>query len=147
MQVSNNGLNLITQFEGFSTVPYLDQNNVSTIGYGSTYYSDGTRVTMDDSPVTQEQALQLLDYSCQTAVNCINRLVQIDLNQNQFDALVDFVYNVGSGNFQSSTLLKDINSNNLADIPNQFMRWNKVAGQPNNGLTRRRQAEINLWNE
>jgi len=145
LDIDDAGLNLITQFEGFRANPYQDQNNIWTIGYGSTYLTDGSRVTQYTPAVTQNQALDLLHYGCRTAINCINTHVNVDLNQNQFDALCDFVYNVGSGNFISSTLLVLLNQGQYDSVPTQLMRWTKTGGQPNSGLIRRRQAEINLW--
>lgn len=140
------GINLITQFEGFSASPYLDQRGIPTIGYGSTYYSDGTPVTMDDNAITQDQAISLLQLYVQKFERVINAHVTVKLNQNQFDALVDFTYNVGPGNFLSSTLLTILNQGNYSGVPAQFMRWNKTNGTPNAGLTRRRQVESDLWN-
>lgn len=140
------GITLITSFEGFSSTPYTDQNGIPTIGYGSTYYQDGTKVTMDDSSISQDQAVQILQSYVTKFENIINQHVIVELNQNQFDALVDFTYNIGPGNFVSSTLLHLLNQSEYDQVPAQFMRWNKTGGQVNPGLTRRRQAEINLWN-
>lgn len=140
------GVNLITTFEGFRSDPYLDQNGIATIGYGSTFYQDGTPVTMDDESISEAQAAAILRHYLAKFETTINRAVSVQLNQNQFDALVDFTYNVGPGNFVSSTLLKLLNQSLFDQIPAQFMRWNKTGGVPNAGLTRRRQAEIDLFN-
>ena len=146
LSTSSTGINLITSFEGFSAYPYQDQNGIPTIGYGSTYYQDGTRVTMDDPAISKDQAIAILQSYVKKFERVVNQYVSAELNQNQFDALVDFVYNIGPGNFLSSTLLKLLNQEQYDQIPAQFMRWNKTGGQPNPGLTRRRQAEANLWN-
>ena len=145
-KTSQNGINLITEFEGFRANPYLDQNNIPTIGYGSTHYSDGSAVTMDDDSISQSDAVALLQIYVKKFEDVVNNDVTANINQNQFDALVDFTYNVGPGNFASSTLLKVINGDVDGDVATQFMRWNKTGGQPNAGLTRRRQAEIDLYN-
>ena len=146
LDISDAGLNLIKEFEGFRSDPYQDQAGIWTIGYGTTYLTDGSRVTENTPSVTKDQATVLLHYGCRTVINCINSHVTVDLNQNQFDALCSFVYNIGSGNFTLSTLLKVINGTEDGDTDVQFMRWNKVGGVPNAGLTRRRQAEIDLYN-
>jgi len=146
LTTSENGINLITSFEGFRSSPYLDQNGIPTIGYGSTYYQDGTKVTMQDPAITKDQAIEILQTYVQKFEAIVNDHVTVSLNQNQFDALVDFTYNVGPGNFLSSTLLRLLNQGQYDQIPAQFMRWNKTNGQPNAGLTRRRQAEADLWN-
>ena len=140
------GINLITSFEGFRSEPYLDQAGIPTIGYGSTHYQDGTPVTMDDSPITQEQAIQLLQIYLQKFETVINNAVTSDINQSQFDALCDFVYNEGPGHFLSSTLLKVVNGESDVSISDAFLMWDKVEGQVNPGLVRRRNAEIALYN-
>jgi len=77
--------------------------------------------------------------------NYVNTLVTVPLSQNQFDALVSWVYNLGSSNFQASTMLKVINANDMVNVPAQIMRWNKAGGKVLEGLTRRRQAEADLF--
>ena len=77
--------------------------------------------------------------------NYVNTLVTCDLNQNQFDAMVSWVYNLGGGNLKASTLLKVLNSGDYAGVPEQMLRWNKAGGKVLEGLTRRRQAEADLF--
>jgi lysozyme len=143
---SQNGLNLITEFEGFRSNPYLDQNNIPTIGYGSTHYEDGSAVTMDDDSITKDEAMSLLAIFVKNFENTVNTEVTADINQNQFDALIDLVYNIGPGHFANSTVLKVVNGESDVDIATAFMMWDVAGGGPNPGLIRRRQAEIDLYN-
>jgi len=143
---SQNGLNLITQFEGFVPHPYQDQNGIWTIGYGSTHYEDGTPVEQGDDDITKDEAMQLLAIFVQKFEAVVNADVTADINQNQFDALIDFVYNVGPGHFANSTVLKVVNGESDVDIATAFMMWDVAGGGPNPGLIRRRQAEIDLYN-
>lgn len=146
MKISENGLNLIKQFEGFSSTPYLCPAKIPTIGGGSTYYEDGTKVTLKDKPITEERATELLEYIVnKDFVSNINKVVKVPLNQNQFDALVSFAYNIGNGNFNSSTLLRWLNQGNYKEASMQLLRWNKSKGMPLAGLTKRRKAEKVLF--
>ena len=146
MKISNNGTNLIKQFEGLSLKPYLDAVNVPTIGYGSTYYQDGKKVTLNDKPISQDEANLLLEYIANKDFgDKINTLVKVQLNQNQFDALVSFCYNLGIGNFKSSTLLKKINKGDFNGASEEFIKWNKAGGKTLDGLKRRRQKEKELF--
>ena len=146
MKISNNGINLIKQFEGLSLKPYLDAVNIPTIGYGSTYYRDGKKVTLNDKPISQDEANLLLEYIANKDFgDKINTLVKVELNQNQFDALVSFCYNLGIGNFKSSTLLKKINQADFKGASEEFIKWNKAGGKILDGLTRRRQKEKELF--
>ena len=153
LNISNTGLTLISSFESFAkdngdgtASPYLDQKNIPTIGYGSTYYQDGSRVTLNDQPITREQALGLLYYACNNITSIINDNVTTNLNQNQFDALCSLIYNIGAGNFLHSSVLATLNSGDFTNIPSDFMMWDEINHQISNGLVRRRQAEIQLFN-
>ena len=146
MKISNNGLNLIKQFEGLSLKPYLDAVNIPTIGYGSTYYEDGTKVTLKDKPITEERATQLLEVIAnKTFSENINKVVKVPLSQNQFDALVSFAYNIGNKNFNWSTLLKKLNLSDYEGASQEFGRWNQANGKILNGLVLRRQKEKELF--
>ena len=146
MKISNNGLSLIKQFEGFSSSPYLCPAGVPTIGYGSTYYEDGTKVTLKDKPITEERATQLLEFIAnKTFSENINKVVKVPLNQNQFDALVSFAYNIGNKNFNWSTLLKKLNLSDYEGASLEFGRWNQANGKILNGLVSRRQKEKELF--
>jgi len=137
---------IIKEFEGFSAKPYLCPANVPTIGYGSTMYKNGERVTMDDDEITEEQATEMLMDTIKGVEKQVKKVLTVKLKSHQMAALVSFTYNVGIGNFSNSTLLAWINSNpDFPRIPEQFRRWNKGGGKVLNGLVRRREAEIELW--
>lgn len=146
MKISYTGLEIIKKYEGLMLKPYLDAVGIPTIGYGSTYYEDGSKVTIKDYPITKQRAELLLLNVVIDFERGVSRLVTSELNQNQFDALVCFSYNVGLGALKSSTLLRRVNNNpNDADICYQFSRWNKAGGQVLKGLTRRRKEEAELY--
>jgi len=140
------GIQLIKTFEGFSPKPYLDAVGVPTIGYGATHYASGKRVTMADRHITEEEGDWLLREMLKQYEDIVNRNVKAKLNQNQFDALVSFVYNLGETNFRKSTLLKKINNNpNDKSIELEFAKWVKAGGRVLTGLVRRRKAESDLY--
>ena len=146
MIVSKNGLDLIKQFEGLSLKPYLDVVNIPTIGWGSTYYPDGKKVTLQDKEITEQKAFEILEYIANKDFGSfVNKAVKVKLNQNQFDALVSFAYNLGNGNLQQSTLLKKVNNNDFIGASLEFEKWNKAGGKVLNGLTKRRTAEKELF--
>ena len=146
MRLSKRGIELIKKHEGFATFPYKCPAGVPTIGYGATYYLDGAKVTMNDEAISEPEAEDLLDKMVAKYAEGVNRYVQVDLNQNQFDALVSFAYNLGLGALKSSTLLKRVNNNPCdPDISYQFSRWNKAGGVVLNGLTKRRKEEAELY--
>ena len=146
MRLGSKGLELIKSFEGFYSKPYLDPIGIPTIGYGATYYPDKRKVTMKDKPLTEKEASDLLKEMMVTYENDVKRLVKRELNQNQFDALVSFTYNLGSANLGKSTLLKKVNANPCdKTIKDEFLKWNKAGGKVLNGLTRRRNAEAELY--
>ena len=139
MNYSSTGRALTEQSEGLRLTAYQDSVGVWTIGYGHT---NGVHAGMT---CTQEQADQWLQEDVQGAVYVVNSVVTAPLNQNQFDALVDFVFNLGSGNFQSSTLLKLLNQGDYQGASNEFPKWNHAGGVVVNGLTTRRLAEQKLF--
>jgi len=146
MKISNNGLNLIKEFEGLSLKPYLDAVNIPTIGFGNTYYEDGTKVTLKDKPITEQRATELLEFIAnKTFSENINKVVKVPLSQNQFDALVSFAYNIGNKNFNWSTLLKKLNLSDYIGTSQEFGRWNQANGKILNGLVLRRQKEKELF--
>ena len=146
MKASNNAVKLIAQFEGFESKPYICSGGVVTIGYGTTIYPSGVKVNMNDSAITKQQAEDYLLNDINKFSNGVDLLVRSNINQNQFDALVSFAYNVGLGNLSNSTLLKLINVDpNNSLIKNEFIKWNKAKGKVLAGLTRRRNAEANLY--
>lgn len=135
MQYSKSGLQLTERFEGVRLSAYQDTADVWTIGYGHTH-----QVKQGDT-CTIEQAEQWLLEDTEWAVRVVNTLVRVNLTQGEFDALVDFTFNLGSGSFQHSNLLRLINEGNLTDAANEFEKWDKAGGQVVAGLLRRRQAE------
>jgi lysozyme len=145
MKVSKNGLDLIKQFEGLRLKPYLCSAGVATIGYGSTMYADGRKVTLKDAAITESQALELLAKTLGKYEKAVNDYVKVPLTQNEFDALVSFTYNLGAGNLLSSTLLKKLNAGDKAGAANQFDVWNKAGGKVLQGLVTRRAAEKALF--
>lgn len=146
MKLNNSGYLLITEFEGFSAKPYLCSAKIPTIGYGNTYYPDGKRVTMLDKEITRMQAFEMFKHIADKFASTVSKLVKTPLNQNQFNALVSLAYNIGTGNFASSTLLKKVNINhNDRSIELEFKKWNKVNKKEVAGLTRRRNYEANIY--
>ena len=139
MRTSEKGIDLIKRHESLRLATYLCPAGVPTIGYGHTH-----GVKMGDR-ITAEQAERLLIGDLIVAETEVNRY-GFDLTQNQFDALVSFVYNIGAGNFRSSTLLKRLKANpNDPDIANQFKRWVYGGGKVLPGLVRRRNEEAKLY--
>ena len=135
MQYSGTGLSLTESFEGCRLTAYQDGRGIWTIGYGH------TAGVYEGMTCTQAQAAQWLFQDVQSAVGAVNRLVTVPLTQGEFDALVDFTFNAGQGNFASSTMLRLLNSGDYAGAGAQFDVWDKCAGQVCAGLLRRRQAE------
>lgn len=146
MKVNKDGLYLIAEFEGLSLKPYLCPAKKATIGYGNTYYKDGTKVTMLDKPITKEEAIKLLEIIVDSFAKQVSKLVTSPLNQNQINAVVSFAYNVGIGNLKNSTLLKLINKDhNQLAISNEFLKWVNVGGEKSKGLERRRIKESQIY--
>lgn len=139
MNTSQNGIDLIKHFEGCELQAYKCPAGVWTIGYGH------IKGVQEGDVITEQQANEMLVEELQEYENYINTLVNVPLNQNQYDALVSWVYNLGSSNLQASTLLKVLNAGDYAGVPEQIMRWNKAGGKVLEGLTRRRQAEADLF--
>ena len=144
MKTSSNGTSLIKEFEGFVASAYLCPAKVWTIGIGTTVYPNGTKVKKGDK-CTQEQALEYLQHDLKSFEKTVNESVKVPLSQNQFDALVSLAYNIGSGAFKNSTLLKKLNAKDYAGAADQFLVWNKGSGKVLKGLVRRRDAERALF--
>lgn len=145
MKVNDKGIQLIKSFEGCKLNAYLDSVNVPTIGYGATYYKDGSKIKLGDK-ITQQQADELLAFHVSEFANGVAKLITSPLNDNQFSALVSFAFNLGIGNLKKSTLLKKLNVNpNDITIKDEFLKWNRAGGKILNGLTRRRNAESQLY--
>lgn len=146
MKVSKQGLEVIKKHEGYKNKPYLCPAGIPTIGYGNTYYPDGSKVKLTDKPLTKDIADVLLRLVVEDFEECVNKHVKSDINQNQFDALVSFAYNLGCGNLKKSTLLKKVNLNPCdISISNEFAKWDKAGGKRLRGLTIRRHDEAVLY--
>jgi lysozyme len=138
-EYSKNGLHLTEQFEGCKLTAYPDPATGGapwTIGYGHTGPDVHTGLT-----ITQEKAEELLMQDTQKAAAAVNAKVTGDITQEEFDALVDFVFNVGAGNFAASTLLKKVNAGDIHGAAAEFEKWDMAAGKHMAGLLRRRHAE------
>ena len=141
MNYSERGMDLTRSFEGCRFRAYRDGGGVLTIAYGH------TKNVREGQECDMEQAVTWLRDDVQDAVAAVNRLVKVPLTQNRFDALVDFVFNLGAGAFATSTLLRMLNQGDYAGAAGQFKRWNKDNGQVVAGLTRRRAAEEKMFVE
>ena len=145
-KLSQKGLELIKQFEGLSLTPYVCDGGIKTIAWGNTYYPNGKKVTLQDPKITPQQADEILKHALITYEKAVDSFCRDDISQPQFDALVSFAYNVGTGALQKSTLIKKVNANPKdVTIADEFLKWNKAGGRVLVGLTRRRQAEANLY--
>ena len=133
------------EFEGFYPSPYLCPAGVPTIGYGATFYEDGTLVTLTDPPITRERAEQLLSFHLrQRFLPAALRLCPGANTAGRLAGLVDFAFNLGEGNLRASTLRRRVNAGEWDDVPAQHMRWNRAGGRVLRGLTRRCQARAGL---
>lgn len=157
MKISENGKRLLAEWEGINTRLYRDSGNALTIGIGHLLTRDeltSGKIWINSKPVkyrdglTDQQCWDLLDQDLKPAESAINNnLVIADLNQNQFDALVSFVFNVGVTAFLRSTLLKQLNQGQFDQVPAQLRRWVHASGKVVKGLINRREKEIVLWNQ
>ena len=140
MEISQNGIDLIKQFEGLRLEAYQCAAGVWTIGWGHTV-SDVSKWRK----ITQDEAETLLKQDLIIHSNNILKLVKVPLNQNQFDALVSFEFNIGYGAFKQSTMLKFLNNNSFILASGQFDRWIYTNGNVIDGLKNRRKAEKELF--
>jgi len=142
MSVSPNCAAITKQYEGCRLMAYLCPAEKWTIGYGHTGPDVYEGLTIDQSRADQLLMLDLIG-----AQNTVNNLLEVQLNQNQFDALCDFVFNCGAGNFKSSTLLKLVNQKNFEEAAKEFAKWTKGGGKVLPGLVKRRAAEAELFSK
>lgn len=140
MKTSQAGINLVKKYEGLSLKKYICPAGKPTIGYGHLILK-GENLEV----ITQQQANDLLLQDLLKAERCIESNVKMHLTQPQFDALADFIFNLGCGNFKSSTLLKLINDEQHLLAAEQFERWVNSNGKPLNGLIKRRAEEKELF--
>ena len=146
MKTSAEGLALIKKFEGLELTAYKCAAGVWTIGYGH------TKDVQEGDEWSEAHADHMLEVELEEFEEYINDNVTVALSQNQFDALVSWVYNLGPANLKASTMLKVLNSGDYEGVPAQIQRWNKAGGKVLEGLIRRRKAEALLfigrdWNE
>jgi lysozyme len=155
MQMSQHGLSLLEQWEGFKLQVYKDSAGLPTIGVGHLLTRSeltSGKIIIAGVPVkysgglTQQQVTDLLAQDVVPAEQAVSTGVKVALNQNQFDALTSFTFNVGNGAFLGSTLLKLLNQGQYEQVPTQLLRWTRAGGVVVQGLVNRRQNEIKLWN-
>jgi len=139
MKISEKGLLMIKRFEGCRLHAYLDAVGVPTIGYGSTL-----GVTMGDT-ITQEQAETLLLEDLERFEKCVTEMVKVPIDQNAFDALVSFAFNLGCENLRGSTLLRKVNEGDFLAAANEFKKWRFAGKKELPGLVARRDAEAQLF--
>ena len=140
MEITNEGINLIKKFEGLKLESYLCPAGVWTIGYGH------TKGVKKGDKITQLEADNFLKEDLSSFEKGVTRLIKSNINQNQFDALVSFAFNLGLANLKKSTLLKKVNSNpNDRTIVDEFIKWIYAGGKQLEGLKKRRQAEAYLY--
>jgi lysozyme len=141
----NRGIATIKKFEGLKLKAYLCPANVWTIGYGNTFFENGTKVSPNDK-ITIDRADQLLFFIVAKFEGEVKKVVKSAINDNQLGALTSFAFNAGTGNLQKSTLLKKVNANpNDPTIRDEFMKWTRAGGKVLNGLVTRRKAEADLY--
>lgn len=149
MKISQKCIWLVKHFEGLYLTAYSCPAGVPTIGYGTTGYVDGEKIVVGKTTITKEKAESLLQADLEKAAKRVDILVPVGITQDQFDALVSFVYNLGVGAFVKSTLLKRVREHKMDEAAHEILRWNKarVGGElielP--GLTRRRKVESHLF--
>jgi lysozyme len=145
MQLNDKGKDLIKFYEGCKLVAYKCSAAKDTIGYGNTFYENGTPVKPGDK-ISQERANELFEIIAKDFADKVKPLIKSTVTPNQFAAITSFAYNAGIGNLKSSTLLKKVNANpNDTSIALEFAKWNKAGGKVLAGLTRRREAETKLY--
>ncbi len=147
MTIDQNGINMIKGFEGLKLTAYQDVAGVWTIGWGSTQYANGSRVKQGDKLVNRECADDLFERTLKPYEDAVNAFVKEPLTQGQYNALVDFAYNEGTGALERSTLLKELNAGNYKAAADQFLVWDEITDPEtkkrivNDDLAKRRQKE------
>lgn len=144
MNSSAAALNLIEKFEGVRLKSYRCPAGVLTIGVGHTSAA-GEPTVVENMTITRQEAFRILQRDLIRFEMDLNRLVKVPLSQNQYDALISFVFNIGAGAFAKSTLLKKLNAGRYGDVPAELMKWTKAGGKELPGLVKRRRAEAALW--
>jgi lysozyme len=156
MNISNYGRDLLASWEGMKNYIYFDSANLPTIGIGHLLIKkefESKTVMISNkyvnilNGISDEQVIELMSQDLQRFIANVNDKVTVKLNQNQFDALVSFSFNVGISAFNKSTLLRKLNNEEYKEVPLQLRRWNKAGGKVITGLVNRREKEILLWNK
>lgn len=143
--INKAGKDLIKSYEGLRLTAYKCSANVDTIGYGNTFYEDGTKVKPGDK-ITMDRANKLFDFIIDKFAVKVKELIKKDVTDNQFAALVSFAYNCGTAALAKSTLLRKVNANpNDPTIKDEFMKWTRAGGKRLTGLVRRRASEAKLY--
>ena len=145
MKLSAYGFKLLGELEGIVLRPYKDSVGIPTIGIGSTYYEDGTKVKMSDKAITKERAIQLAKNVVKSFEARVNKSIVLTMTQNQFDAMVLLCYNIGESGFARSSVVRNFNAGNLQKAADSFLLWNKAGGLVSKGLTNRRNIERTLF--
>jgi lysozyme len=141
----NKGMPIIRKYEGLRLRAYICPSGLPTIGYGATFYENGSRVQMGDV-ITIDRADKLLYLQVKLFADEVKRIVKSELNENMLGALTSFCFNVGGARFAGSTLAKKANANpNDPTIRAEFMRWTRGGGKVLPGLVKRREEEANLY--
>jgi len=146
MRTNEEGLAIIKKYEGCSLKCYLDPIGIPTIGFGSIWGLDHTRLSVHHRDITENEAEFLLKRELNTTERQVASLVRVPLTQNQFSALCCLVYNIGSGRFKSSTIRMKINRKDYTGASNEFWKWRRAGGRILKGLVRRRADEKELFN-
>jgi len=141
--ITQEGLELICHFEGFSPIIYLCPAGYPTIGYGHLITETNKEQFLDG--IDELEALDLLKTDVQKAEIAVLRLINVPLTDGQFDALVSFTFNLGGGALQRSTLRRKVNRQEHSAVPAEFMKWVWAGGRKQKGLVSRRKAEISLY--
>lgn len=143
MLIPKNTIDLVKTFEGFYSKPYLCPANVPTIGYGSTAYPDGKKVSLKDASITKEQAVDFMTTELSISMMRTIKLcpILLTIDESKLGAIVDFVYNLGAGRLQQSTLRRKINAQQWDDVPKELNKWVYGSGRKLPGLILRRIAE------
>ncbi len=144
MKISPIGAKLICASEGYRDKAYLCEAGVWTIGYGTTVYPNGNPVKKGDI-CTMPQALEWFYNDITPKEKVLNNKVSVPLTQNEYDALLSLMYNIGEPRFLTSTLLKLLNQNKKDLAAKEFLKWNKVKGKVSSGLSKRRMSEMALF--
>ena len=144
MHISPSGIDLICNFEGKRLTAYDDGVGVWTIGFGTTVYPNGIKVMKGDT-CTEAQAKTYMAHDLKKFEATVNKAVTVQLNQNQFDALLSLAYNIGASAFSQSTLVKKLNANDIRGAADQFDVWVNAGGKRMQGLVNRRAKEKALF--